>query len=120
MNKTSTRFVAGIQENKIAKLLDGQVCPNSGAGKWSKSDVRVLSASLSVECKTSMSNKDSFSIKKDWIKKHKEEAFSNRLQNTAIAISFNPDASENFFIIDSKLMVYLVDKLKEDYERDIL
>lgn len=120
MNKASTRYFSGVQEHIIAKMLNGQVCPNSGAGKWSKSDVRVPDASLSIECKTSMSDKQSFSIKKDWITKHKEETFSNRLDNSVIAISFEPEAKENYFLIDSKLMKYLVDKLKEDYERNNL
>ena len=116
-NIESTRFASSNQEHYVAKLLHGQVCPNSGAGKWSKSDVKVPQAGLSIECKTSMTSKNSFSIKKEWIDKHKQEAFSNRLPNTAIAISFDPKGDNNYFVIDSKLMQYLVEKLIQDSQQ---
>ena len=60
-------------------------------------------------------SKDSFSIKKNWITKNREEKFSQRLSNSCIAFSFGPE-QENFFIIDEKLMRYLVEKLEEDNE----
>lgn len=107
-NKDSTRYASSKQEQHVARVLNGVVCPNSGAGKWSKSDVRVDGANMSIECKTSMSEKESFSVKKEWITKHKNESFANRLFNTAIAISFSPEGSENYYIIDEKLMKYLI------------
>lgn len=113
-NKNSTRYASSTQENYIARKLGGRVCPNSGAGKWLKSDVRVDSASLSIECKTSMSAKNSFSIKKEWLTKHKEEAFSNRLANNVLAISFEPEGTENYYLISEKLMQFLVEKLEEE------
>lgn len=109
----STRDFSSKQESKIAKLLGGQVNPNSGAGKWRKGDVQVPEASLLIECKTCMSDKSSFSIKSDWIAKNKEEAYSNRLYNSCIAFNFGPDKS-NYFVIDEKLMSFLVEKLIED------
>ena len=115
-NDQSTRFYSQQQETYIAKMLGGQRCVNSGAGKFSKSDVIVKDASLSLECKTSMTEKSSFSIKKDWITKHYDEARSSRLSNTALAISFDPSGKENYFLIDEKLMRFLVNKLKEDFE----
>lgn len=112
-NKESTRYTSSAQENYVAKILGGRVCCNSGAGKWNKSDVIVNEASLSIECKTSMTAKSSFSIKKEWITKQKEEAFANRLSNTAIAISFEPEGKENYFLINERLMKFLVEKLEE-------
>lgn len=109
----NTRDFSSRQESKIAKLLGGQVNPNSGAGKWRKGDVQIPSASLLVECKTCMTDKSSFSIKSDWIKKNKEEAFSNRLYNSCIAFNFGPD-KPNYFVIDEKLMNFLVEKLSEN------
>ena len=38
-NNQSTRYMSTLQENYIAKKFGGKVCPNSGAGKWQKSDV---------------------------------------------------------------------------------
>lgn len=112
-NEESTRFYSSSQEHKVAQLLDGYQVSNSGAGKFKKGDVQVPKASLLVECKTCTSKKESFSIKEDWIKKNKEEAFANRLFNTCIAFNFGPN-EPNYFIIDEKLMKFLVEKLQED------
>lgn len=113
--KDSTRAVAQRQEECVAKILNGYRISNSGAGKFSKSDVQVRDASLSIECKTSMTEKSSLSIKKEWIEKHKTEAWTNRLSNTALALSFSPDGNENYFLIDEKLMKFLTQKLIDDY-----
>lgn len=113
-NKESTRYYSELQEKRVAENLNGSVCPNSGAGKFSKSDVQVKDASLSIECKTCMTDKDSFSIKKSWFEKQKEEAFSNRLDNSVIAFNFGPSDKNDKFIIDYKLMRFLVEKLTEE------
>lgn len=113
VNKESTRYFSDLQEKTVAKMLGGQQTASSGSGHFDKSDVIVRDANLSIECKTSMSEKASFSIKKDWIDKHKQEALSMRLYNQALAISFSPEAKENYFLINEKLMKYLVEKLKE-------
>lgn len=113
-NKESTRYASQTQENRVAKKLGGTVNANSGAGKFNKSDVVVKSASLSIECKTCMTEKGSFSIKKDWIKKHKDEAWSNRLSNSVIAFNFFYGDKEDYYVIDDKLMRFLVEKLEEE------
>lgn len=117
-NKESTRYYSQIQEEYVARQLDGKRISNSGAGRFDKSDVVVDRASMSVECKTSMQPKSSFSIKKDWIIKHKEECFFNRLDNPVIAISFEPEGKDNYYLIDQKLMSFLTDKLEEYYKED--
>lgn len=109
----STREFSSKQENAVAKLLGGQVNPNSGAGKWRKGDVTIPDASLLIECKTCMQEKSSFSIKREWIKKNKEESFSNQLYNSCIAFNYGPD-TPNYFVIDEKLMKFLVEKLIEE------
>lgn len=115
-NKGATRFFSQQQESNVAKALNGKRTSNSGAGKWQKSDVIVPKASLSIECKTVMTPKNSISIKKEWISKHLEEAFQNGLDNTALAICFEPEGKENYFIINEKLMKFLVEKLEEENE----
>ena len=37
-----------------------------------------------------MTEKESVSVKKEWINKNKEEAFSLRLQNYCVCINFGP------------------------------
>lgn len=114
-NKSATRYASQEQEDRVASLLGGRRNPNSGAGHFDKSDVVVDRASLSVECKTCMTPKDSFSIKKEWLTKSKEEAFADRLENHAIAFNFFFEDKEDYYIINSNLMSFLVNKLSEEY-----
>ena len=110
----TTRYYSDKQEKKVVKLIDGIQSPNSGAGHFRKGDVYQRDASILVECKCTMSPKNSVSIKKEWIDKNKEEAFSQRLSSQAIAINFEPDG-ENYFVINERLFKLLVDILKEQY-----
>lgn len=109
-NLNSTRYYSNQQEQAVCKALNAQQQANSGAGKFRKGDVVNKSASLLIECKTCMTNKDSFSIKAEWIKKNKDEAFSQRLHNSCICFNFGPD-TDNYYVISEKLMRYLVEKL---------
>ena len=114
-NKESTRYYSDAQEKAVCKVTNSKQQPNSGASLFRKGDVVNREASILFECKTTMTEKDSFSIKKDWIAKNREEKFSQRLSNGVIAFNFGP-GQENFFVIDEKLMRYLVEKLEEDNE----
>lgn len=115
-NKNSTRYYSSLQENNVARLLGGKVTPSSGSGKWSKGDVIVKDAGISIECKTTQKEKSSVSIKKEWLDKHHRESWEDRMSNSAIAISFTPEGNKNYFVIDEKLMKFLVEKLKEENE----
>lgn len=112
-NKDSTRYYSDKQEKSVARIVNGEQTPNSGAGHFRKGDVINQKASLLCECKCVMSEKSSISIKKEWIDKNKEESFAQRLSNTCIAVNFAPNG-ENYFIINEKLMRYLVERLEED------
>lgn len=112
-NDNSTRYFSDLHEKDICKLLEAQQVSNSGAGKFRKGDVVQKDASLLVECKTTMSSKGSISIKKEWITKNAEEAFSNRLNNHCIAFNFEPQG-ESYFVIDQRLMSFLCEKLVEE------
>lgn len=113
-NKDATRYYSNLQENHIARLLEGYRTANSGANRFEKGDVIIPEASMLIEAKTSTSEKSSFSIKKEWIDKNKEEAFRDHLANQAIAISFDPKGTENYYLINEKLFEYLINKLKEE------
>lgn len=113
-NKEATRYYSDLQENHIVKMFGGHRTSNSGANRFEKGDIVIPEASMLIEAKTSTSEKSSFSIKKEWIDKNKEEAFRDHLHNQAIAISFNPKGTENYYLINEKLFEYLMDKLKED------
>ena len=112
-NEESTRYYSDIQEKSVCKALNGIQNPNSGAAHFRKGDVVQRDASLLIECKTVMSHKDSISIKKNWIDKNKEEAASSKLFYNCIAFNFGPK-EDNYYVIDERLMKFLVEKLIED------
>ena len=110
----TTRAASDRHEKSVCRALGAQQQSNSGAGVWRKGDVLQFEASTLIECKTCMADKDSFSIKKEWIKKNKEEAFTQRMMNSCIAYNYGPD-QPNYYIIDEKLMKFLIEKLIEEY-----
>lgn len=112
-NKESTRYYSDLHEKSVCRALGATQTPNSGATKWKKGDVVQRQASLLIECKTVMTEKQSVSVKKEWIDKNKEEAFSNRLDNNCLCINFGP-GSDNYYVISEKLMKFLVEKLEEE------
>lgn len=114
-NTDSTRYYSSKQEQHIAKALGAWIQPNSGATAWRKGDVVQKPASMLIEAKCSMSEKQSFSIKKEWIEKNRQERFTQRLSNSCICFNFGPD-SENFYVIDEKLMKYLIECLTKENE----
>lgn len=112
-NENSTRFYSDKQEKQICKLLGASQQINSGASKFSKGDCVQKEANMLIEAKTITTNKDSFSVKKEWLDKNEKEAKTQRLYNYCLAFNFGPD-QPNYFIINERLMKYLVDKLKEE------
>ena len=112
-NTESTRFYSDRHEKSVCKALNARQQSNSGAGLFQKGDVVQEPASLLIECKTCLENKNSFTIKKDWFEKNRQEAFALRLQNASICFNFGPDTN-NYYIINEALMKFLVEKLKED------
>lgn len=112
-NKESTRYYSERQEKEVSNIVRGTVQSNSGAGKFQKGDIVNKNASLLVECKCTLSEKDSFSIKKEWLSKNLLESKQMRLSNNCLAFNFGP-STPNYFVIDEKLMKYLVGKLEED------
>ena len=94
----NTRKYSKAQEKRVAKDIGGRVNANSGATDFYKGDVRTKD--FLVECKTSTKPVKSFSIKKDWLVKLKEEAFS--MGKSKIAIGFDFGDGEDYFIIDKR------------------
>lgn len=112
-NKESTRFYSDKHEKSICKALGATQQSNSGAGRFRKGDVIHNGASMLIEAKTTMTEKQSVSIKKEWIDKNKEEAFLIRKSHSCICINFGPD-TDNHYVINEKLMKFLIEKLEEE------
>ena len=111
----ATRDYSDAHEKSVVRALNGRQVPNSGAGRFTKGDVIVPEADMLVECKTVMSEKSSVSVKLDWIEKNQKEAFENRMSNSCVCINFKP-GGKNYYVIDEKLMKFLVQKLGEEYD----
>lgn len=105
-----TRFYSNKQEKHIAKTLGGKQTANSGATAFQKGD--VLTDDFLIEAKTVTKERDSFSIKREWIKKNEEEAFAMGKMYSAIAFDFGDN--EQHYIISENLFKKLINYLKED------
>ncbi len=107
-----TRFYSNKQEKQVAKVVGGRQTANSGATAFSKGDVST--SDWLIECKTSTSEKASFSIKRDWLDKNKEEAFAMNKDHNALCFDFGPN-TERYYIVDEKTFLKLKEGLKDDY-----
>jgi len=105
-----TRFYSKQQEKKVAKAVKGQRVANSGATAFSKGDVRT--DTFLLECKTCTEPRRSFTLKKEWFDKNKEEAFAMHKDYSAVVFDFGD--GENFYIIDEPLFQKLIQYLEGD------
>lgn len=104
MVRRSNRFYSNRQEKKVAKAVGGKQVSNSGATAFNKGD--VTTDLMLLECKTCVENKKSFSIKKEWLEKNKEEAFEMGKDYSVLTFNFGPD-SDNYYVIDERLFKML-------------
>lgn len=103
----TTRDVSKAQEKKIAKELGARRVANSGATKFDKGDI-VLGSRWLIEAKTCMKPKKSFSIKKMWLDKLREEQFACKKDYNALCFDFGDDGNR-YYVIDENLFKMLVD-----------
>ena len=94
-----TRFYSNKQEKQVAKAVGGKQTANSGATTFSKGDVRT--DNWLIECKTATTAKASFSIKREWLSKNREEAFAMGKQYNTLCFDFG-NGSNRYYIIDEK------------------
>lgn len=106
MEYKSTRHKSKEQETIVSKNLGMKRQSNSGATSFYKGD--VIGSNILLECKTVMKESKSFSVKKEWLEKNKEEAYQMRKRYAALAFNFG-DNKQNYYIIDEKLFKQLVD-----------
>lgn len=113
-NKKPTRYYSKKQENNVAKTTGGTTVKNSGATMWQKGDVNVKDVSMLIECKTCVEPKKSFSIKKEWITKNRDECHFMGKDHSVI--SFNFGESENFYILEEKDFQLFLEFLRNQKE----
>ena len=111
MNKNATRYFSSKQEQQIAKKLNGNCQVNSGATMFSKGD--VITNEWLIEAKTSLNEKQSFSIKQEWLDKLKKESFAMNKEYYALAFNFSPN-TPNYYIMDERTMQKIVKIIAEN------
>lgn len=114
--KKPTRYYSRIQEKNVAKKIGGEVVPNSGATPFYKGDVVDRDGTFLIECKTCIEEKKSFSIKKEWLEKLREEAFAKGSPHFALFFNFGGSLEENYVIISEKDFLKYQKSLNTEYE----
>lgn len=109
MSRNQGKDYSAAQEKEIAKMLGGRVQSNSGGTRFGGGDVHT--SMFFIEAKTPTKEQTSFSIKKEWLEKMKEQAFEQGKPCVALAFRFEPDG-EDYFVIDSRLMRELVEDIQ--------
>ena len=99
------------QEKQIAKMVGGRTQANSGGTRFGGGDVHTKS--VFIEAKTPMTSKSSFSIKKEWLDKAKEQSFEQNKDHYALAFRFGPEEPD-YFVIDARLFRQLIQYLEEE------
>lgn len=98
-NRECSRYYSRKQEEAVAKLLDAKLVPNSGACKFAVAD--VIADDWIFECKTCISPKQSFSLKREWFEKNERERMDAQKPYSALVFSFGEDET-NYFVIPEK------------------
>ena len=102
-----TRFYSSRQEKTVAKNINGKVVPNSGAIRFGAGDVQTNN--VLIECKTCTKPQNSFSVKKEWITKNREEAFAMGKSYSAVVIDFGD--GEQHYIISERMFKQWLESL---------
>lgn len=109
-NGRPSRWYSSRQEKEIAKAVSGKQVANSGATTFNKGD--VTTDQWLFEAKTKMDVTKSFSIKKEWLEKNKEEAFAMGKPYSALVFNFGDN--KNYYVIDERTFL----KMKEALENE--
>ena len=108
-----TRYFSDKQENHIAKVTGGKVQSNSGGTKFGGGDVHTNK--FFIEAKTPTKEQTSFTIKKEWIIKMREQAYEQGKEESVLAFRFDPDIDNDLYVLSQKqFLEYLKYKESED------
>lgn len=107
----STREVSTNQEKAISKVLGAKRTANSGATKYDKGDL-VIGQDWLIEAKTCMQPKSSFSIKKQWLDKLREEQFATNKMYSALCFDYG-DNKNRYYIVNENTFKLMIEQLKD-------
>lgn len=110
-----TRFYSKRQETKVSKAVGGKRTANSGATMFSKGD--VTTDLFLLECKTCTEPRQSFTLKREWFDKNREEAFAMHKDYSALVFDFGDGVQH--YVIDEDLFLELNNYLKEKNDHEV-
>ena len=110
VDRNSTRYASDKHEKRTAKNLGVKQQKSSGSSPFLKGD--VVSEKCLIECKTALSEKKSFSIKKEWLDKINEQCFAMGKRFPILAFDFGD--GDNFYILDEKTMKKFIEFLDQE------
>lgn len=105
-----TRYYSDKHEKRTAKKLGGSVQISSGSSPFYKGD--VFTQSCLVECKTCVEERKSFSIKKEWLTKVREQALAMGKQYPILAFDFG--SGENYYVLDERTFRQFVSFVEQE------
>ena len=106
-----TRFYSNRQEKKVAKVIGGKQTANSGATPFQKGD--VTTDGWLIECKTTTTEKKTFSVKREWLEKNSEEAFAMGKHYSALCFDFG-DNGKRYYVIDENTFKKIKEVLEDE------
>lgn len=83
-----------------------------GATKFIKGDLYIGEKWL-IEAKTCMEPKKSFSIKKEWLDKLKEEQYANNKDYRTLCFDFGEN-TDRYYILDENTFKYVIELLSAE------
>ena len=111
----TTRDYSDKQEKHIAKVTGGKVQSNSGGTKFGGGDVHT--DKFFIEAKTPTKEQTSFTIKKEWIDKMREQAYEQGKEEFVLAFRFSPDDKNDMYVLNERqFLEYL--RYKEEQNND--
>ena len=109
IDKKPTRYYSDKQEKRTAKKLGAKVQTSSGSSDFLKGD--VVSDTCLIECKTCITEKKSFSIKKEWLDKVDEQCYAMGKRYPILAFDFGD--GENYYVLPESVMKKFIEYLNE-------
>lgn len=111
----NTKRYSNAQERYVAKTCGGRKQPNSGATPFYKGDVSTKF--FLIECKTSVTEKKSYSVQQHDLRKINEEKLAQGKDFGILAFNFGPN-TKNYYVITESTMREFIELLERANEQD--
>lgn len=120
--KKSNKYYSGLQEDSVARTLDGRVVLASGATPFKKGDVEATlpnGETILLECKTKTQPVRSFSVKKEWLEVVEQDSFRMNANYSGVVFNYNPLQQDNYIVMKLEDFKELAQTLYRDGENKL-